>query len=120
MDICIHATTEGLKYAHSKVIAVVIMEPLKGGKLSNPLKEALDLMKASGIDRTPVVWALQYLWNRPEVATVLSGMSSQQMIDENCSSADRSSVGTFTEKENDVLQKVADIYREKILVPCTA
>ena len=120
MDTGIQATTEGLKYAHSKGIAVVIMEPLKGGKLANPPKEALDLMKESGINRTPVDWALQYLWNRPEVATVLSGMGSQQMVDENCFSADQSGIGSFTEKENDVIQRVANIYREKILVSCTA
>ncbi len=120
MDTGIQATTEGLKYAHSKGIAVVIMEPLKGGKLANPPKEALDLMNASGIDRTPVDWAFQYLWDRPEVATILSGMGSQQMVDENCASADRSGIGSLSEKANEVITKVADIYREKILVPCTA
>ena len=119
MDTGIQATTDGLKYAHSKDIAVVIMEPLKGGKLANPPKEARDLLNVSGIDRTPVDWALQFLWDKPEVACVISGMGSQQMVDENCASADRSGIGSLSEKENKVIQKVADIYREKILVPCT-
>ena len=96
MDTCVQATTEGLEYAHGKGIAVVVMEPLKGGSLATPPAEALEVMRASGVDRTPVDWALQFLWNRPEVACVLSGMGSQRMVDENCASADRSGVGTLT------------------------
>jgi predicted aldo/keto reductase-like oxidoreductase len=120
MDTGFQATTEGLRYAHSKDIAVVIMEPLKGGKLANPPKEALDSMNESGIDRTPVDWALQFLWDKPEVSCVLSGMGSQQMVDENCDSADKSGIGSLSEIERATIQKVADIYREKILVQCTA
>ena len=120
MDTGVQATTEGLKYAYSKGTAVVVMEPLKGGKLANPPKEALDIMNASGINRTPVDWALQFLWNRPEISTVLSGMSSQQMVNENCASADRSGINSLSEAEQEVLSRVADIYRKKILVPCTA
>ena len=120
MDTGFQATTDGLKYAHEKGLATVIMEPLKGGKLANPPKEALDLMKGSGIDRTPVDWALQFLWDKPEVSCVISGMGSEQMVDENCASADNSGIGSLSEKDNEVIQKVADIYREKILVLCTA
>lgn len=120
MDTGIQATTEGLKYAHSKGIAVVVMEPIKGGKLVNPPKEALEVMKSSGIDRTPVDWALQFLWNLPEVSTVLSGMGSQKMVDENCASADRSGINSLSEKENNALSRVAEIFNKKILVPCTA
>ncbi len=101
MDTCLQAGTEGLEYAADKGIAVVIMEPLKGGRLANPPAEALEIMRASGVDRTPVDWALQFLWNRPEVAVVLSGMGSQQMVDDNCASADRSGVGTLTPHELD-------------------
>jgi predicted aldo/keto reductase-like oxidoreductase len=120
MDTAVQATTDGLAYAHSKGIAVVIMEPLKGGRLANPPAEALEIMRASGIDRTPVDWALQFLWNRPEVSVVLSGMGSAQMIDENCASADRSGVGTLTEKEEEVISRLAEVYRKRIVVPCTA
>lgn len=59
MDTAIQATTEGLKYAHSKGIAVVIMEPVKGGTLANPPTEALEVMNAASVKRTPVDWALQ-------------------------------------------------------------
>ena len=120
MDTAIQATTEGLKYAHSKGIAVVVMEPLKGGKLANPPQEALEIMKSSGINQTPVDWAFQFLWNRSEIATVLSGMGSQQMVDENCASANRSGINSLSETKNEVLNRVAEIFRKKILVPCTA
>lgn len=120
MDTGVQATTEGLEYAHSKGIAVVIMEPLKGGALANPPREALEVMKKSPHPRTPVDWALQFLWNRPEVAVVLSGMGSQQMVDENCASADRSGVGTLSAEEEEMIQQLASIYQSKILVPCTA
>ncbi|MBN2029258.1 aldo/keto reductase [bacterium] len=119
MDIGIQATTEGLTYAHSKGIAVVIMEPLKGGKLANPPSEALDLMKSAKPDRSPVDWALQFLWNRPEVSVVLSGMGSKKMIDENCASADRSGIHSLSKEDENTLVQIADIYRRKILVPCT-
>jgi predicted aldo/keto reductase-like oxidoreductase len=120
MDTAIQATTDGLKYAHDKGIAVIVMEPIKGGALANPPAEALEVMHASGYDRTPVDWALQFLWNRPEVSVVLSGMGTQQMVDENCASADRSGIGSLSAEEEQVIDRLAEIYRQKTLVPCTA
>jgi len=125
MDTAIQATTDGLTYAHGKGIATVIMEPLKGGMLANPPEEALAVMRAAakrgaGIDRTPVDWALQFLWNRPDVSVVLSGMGSHQMVDENCASAAKSGIGSLSAEEEAVIKELAAIYRRKILVPCTA
>ncbi|NQS90922.1 MAG: 4Fe-4S dicluster domain-containing protein, partial [Chloroflexi bacterium] len=120
MDTGIQATTDGLEYAHSKGIAVVVMEPVKGGTLANPPAEAVSVMEESAIKRSPVDWALQFLWNRPEVATVLSGMSNMQQVVENCDSADRSGIHSLSLDEEDVIYLLAEIYRSKILVPCTA
>jgi predicted aldo/keto reductase-like oxidoreductase len=120
MDTGIQATTEGLEYAHSKGIAVVIMEPVKGGQLVDPPPEARAIMDRATTKRTPVDWALQFVWNRPEVAVVLSGMSDQKMVDENCASADRSGIGLLSEEDEATISQVAEIYRQKILVPCTA
>ena len=120
MDTGIQATSEGLAYAHSKGIAVVIMEPLKGGQLANPPAKALEIMRASGYNRTPVDWALQFLWNNPQVAVVLSGMGNQQMVDENCASADRSGINSLSREEEEVIGRLAEAYRSGILVPCTA
>ncbi|MDZ4168187.1 MAG: aldo/keto reductase [Coriobacteriia bacterium] len=120
MDTCLQAGTEGLEYAAGKGIAVVVMEPLKGGTLANPPAEAREIMHSSGVDRTPVDWALQFLWNRPEVSCVISGMGSQQMVDDNCASADRSGVATLTAHELDIVEQLADVYRRRMVVPCTA
>lgn len=119
MDTAAQATTEGLKYAHNKGMAVVIMEPVRGGQLANPPAEAKALMDASAVKRTPVDWALQFLWNKPEVATVLSGMGTMQMVEENCASADASGIGSLSAEEETTIEAIADIYRQKILVPCT-
>ena len=120
MDTTIQATTEGLKYAAGKGMAMVIMEPLKGGKLANPPAEVLDVIRKSKIKRTPVDWALQYLWNLPEISVVLSGMGNLQMLNENCDSADRSGVGFLNEGDLSVIDILTKIYRKKILVPCTS
>jgi predicted aldo/keto reductase-like oxidoreductase len=120
MDTAIQATHEGLKYAHGKGIAVVVMEPVKGGKLANPPEEALEIMKKASNPRTPVDWALQYVWNQPEVAVVLSGMGSKQMVDENVESASNSGINSLNEADNKIISELAEIYRKSILVQCTA
>ena len=101
-------------------MAVVIMEPLKGGTLVKPPAEAQDLMRRSAKRRTPVEWALQFLWNRPEVSTVLSGMGSLRMLEENCSYADSSGVGTLDAADEETLSALVESFRRQILVPCTA
>lgn len=120
MDTAIQATTEGLKYAAGKGMAVVIMEPLKGGKLANPPAEAWEVMERSKIKRSPVDWALQYLWNLPEISVVLSGMSNLKMLNENCDSADRSGVSSLHEEDLNIIDDLIKIYRKRILVPCTS
>jgi hypothetical protein len=120
MDTGIQATTEGLQYAHEKGIAVVVMEPLKGGMLASPPAEAMSVISGAPVQRTPVDWALQFLWNRPEISCVLSGMSDMTMVTQNCDSADRSGIGVLSQEENRVIEELARIYRRKIAVPCTA
>ena len=120
MDTCIQATTEGLSYAHDKGIAVVVMEPLKGGTLANPPQEALDIINSTEKKRTPVDWALQFLWNKPEISVVLSGMGSQTMVQENCESADRSGINSLTLQDQHVIESLSEVYSKRILVPCTA
>ena len=99
LDTDIQATTNGLKYLHEKAIAVVIMEPLKGGLLVNPPKEVRNILQNAKPLRTPVDWALQFLWNQPEVSVVLSGMSSRRQVVENCPSADRSGVNSLIQND---------------------
>jgi len=120
MDTGIQATTEGLSYAHSKRIAVVVMEPLKGGTLVNPPQEALNIINSAEKKRTPADWALQFLWNKPEISVVLSGMNTEKMIRENCASADNSGINSLSPKEQQIIQKLTDVFRKKTAVPCTA
>ncbi len=120
MDTCVQATTDGLNYAHKKGIAVVVMEPLKGGTLVNPPIEAIKLLNSAEKKKTSVEWALQFLWNKPEISVVLSGMGSKEMIEENCEIADRSGVNSLTLQDQKIIDKLAEIYREQIKVSCTA
>ena len=120
MDTAVQATTEGLSYAHSKGIAVVVMEPLKGGTLVNPPQEALNIINSAEQKRPPVDWALQFLWNKPEISVVLSGMNTKKMIRENCASADKSGINSLTPQEQKIIEKLTEEFRKKISVPCTS
>jgi predicted aldo/keto reductase-like oxidoreductase len=114
------ATTKGLEYAASKGIAVIIMEPLKGGHLANPKPEIKAIFDNAPVQRTPVDWALQFVWNRPEVSLLLSGMSTFDQVKQNLENADKSGVGMLSAKELDVLKQVGEALKKAILIPCTA
>lgn len=114
------AGRKGLHYAAAKGIPVIIMEPLRGGRLVNNLPEkALKLFADYEIKRTPAEWAFRWLWNQPEVTCVLSGMNSLEMVEENVKNASSSCVGEFTEKEETLLKEVVDAINEKMKVGCT-
>lgn len=113
------AGTQGLKYAASKGLAVVIMEPLLGGILANPPQPIQALWDTAPQKRTPAEWALQWLWNQPEVSVVLSGMSTMQQVEENVASADACGVGTLTEEELALVDRVRQEYQEFCPIPCT-
>jgi predicted aldo/keto reductase-like oxidoreductase len=113
------AGTQGLKYAASKGLAVVVMEPLLGGKLVDPPPPIQDFWDTAGTKRSPADWALQWLWNKPEVSVVLSGMSTMQHVEENVASADRSGVGTLNERELALIGQARDKYNELCPIPCT-
>ncbi|MFO7975831.1 MAG: aldo/keto reductase [Candidatus Hydrogenedentota bacterium] len=116
----VQAGTEGLEYAASKGLPVVIMEPLLGGCLVNPPEPILEVFRESDHpDRSPVDWALQWLWNRPEVTTVLSGMGAMHEVEENLACADRSGVGTLSEEEQETLSDTAYAFRQLNQIPCT-
>jgi predicted aldo/keto reductase-like oxidoreductase len=114
------AGTKGLKYAASKGLPVVIMEPLLGGKLARPPKSIREIIDEYFIKRSPVDWALQWLWNQPEVSVVLSGMSDLDQIKENIGYAGQSGINTLGEKEHDLIKKIVERYKGRIAVPCTA
>ncbi|HOQ06918.1 MAG TPA: aldo/keto reductase [Clostridiales bacterium] len=119
MDIENQAGMKGLKYAASKGLAVVIMEPLLGGRLANPPKDVRAIMEEADPVRSPAGWALDWLWSQPEVSVVLSGMSTMRQVEENIALADKSEIGKFGRNELDVIEKVRKKYRERTAIPCT-
>ncbi len=120
MDIEYQAGTEGLRYAAGKGLGVVIMEPIRGGQLAKSVPPAIQALWDSAPNRrSPAEWALQWVWNQPEVSLVLSGMSTMEQVEENLVSADRSGVGTLTEAELALIDRVREVYRALCAIPCT-
>lgn len=114
------AGRSGLEYASKKGLPVMIMEPLRGGKLVTGLpKEVYNLWDNAYIKRTPAEWALRWVWNHPEVTTVLSGMNSLEMINENIKIASDAKPESFIEKDFELFVEAKKILSEKIKVPCT-
>ncbi len=120
MDIDYQAGTRGLKYAADKGLAVVVMEPLRGGQLAQTPPEAVARLWATAAQqRSPADWALQWVWNQPEVSLLLSGMSAMQQVMENVASAERSAPGTLTETDLALIGKVRAAYQLLSPIPCT-
>ena len=135
MDENSQAGRRGLQYAHEKGLPVVIMEPLRGGKLVNRLPESATKIftdykvpdrsdSKSGqvgepVSYTPVQWALKWLWNQPQVTCVLSGMNSIEMIQDNIDTAENTRVGELTEADEAMLQQVVKAINAKMKVGCT-
>ena len=114
------AGAKGLKAAHEKGIPVVIMEPLRGGKLVNMLPEsAKKVMAQSGRNYSPAEWSFRWLFAQPEVTVVLSGMNTLEMVRENCRTAALSEKEEFTNADNETLKTVTEKIRENEKVPCT-
>lgn len=110
------AGIEGLEYAAGKGIGVIIMEPLLGGKLANPYE---NVAKVLSDEKQPVEWALDYIWNRPEVALLLSGMSTMEQVEDNLLYASRSSVGMLNNDDLLMLEQAKQVFDTQALVRCT-
>ena len=108
----------GLDYAAAKGLPVIIMEPLRGGKLVNGLpNEAKKAFAASG--KTSAYWALRWLWDQEKVTVVLSGMNSMEMLKENLDTAEECRPGTMTAEEFAVIQRAKEAIFKTMKVTCT-
>lgn len=115
------ATKSGLQLAYSLGIPVIVMEPLRGGKLVTNLPEqVINAFHSYDENRTPAQWALRWIWNHPEVNVVLSGMSDEAQLAENLRIAGDAEANSLTEEELNVFDTVKTIMREKTKIPCTA
>mgnify|MGYP001073900321 CR=1 FL=1 len=121
MDEDTQAGRAGLQYAEQKGIPVVIMEPLRGGKLVDLLpSEAKELFAGARPERTPAEWAFRWMWDQTGVTVVLSGMNSVQMVRENTEAASSAEPGELTDADRELYRKVKQEINQKVKVGCTA
>lgn len=121
MDTDYQAGAAGLKYASEKGLAIVIMEPLKGGKLAKtPPVAVQEIWNQSSIKRTPAEWALRWVWNHPEVSVVLSGMNTPEQIEENLNTASEAMPNSLPPSELRLFEEVQKSYRLMTQIDCTA
>ena len=114
------AGTAGLQYAAPKDMAVVIMEPLRGGNLAKtPPPSVQEIWDKADQKKTSVAWSLGWIWNHPEVTVVLSGMNDDDHIAENLALAEKALPNVYTEDELKLVEEAAAEFRQVMKVGCT-
>ena len=120
MDEHSQAGIEGLNYAHEKGLPVIIMEPLRGGKLAGLLpKDALKVIDQARPSRSPAEWGLRWVWNHPQVTVVLSGMNDISQVEENCRVASEALPEHLTGDELALYDRVLKAIAKGVRVGCT-
>jgi predicted aldo/keto reductase-like oxidoreductase len=120
LDETFQAGVEGLRYAGAKGIPVVIMEPLKGGKLAQKIPAEVSALWATApVKRSPVEWAFRWLYNFPEVTVILSGVNSMAQLQENIRIFAEARPQSMTPEELALVRQVIKLYASKTRVPCT-
>lgn len=121
MDVEFQAGIKGLKYAAEKGVPVIVMEPLKGGKLTDAIPASVkDLWNEAEIKRPAVEWALRWVGDFPQVLTILSGVHNIEQLEENIKILSKIVPNTLTEKEKEIIEKVSKEYNKLIEYSCTA
>ncbi len=120
VDTTYQAGLEGLRYAADKGIGVVVMEPLKGGKLADKAPDVLrDAFASVDSTRTPADWALRYVWDDPGVSVVLSGMNAMEQLAENLALAENGLANSLTAAEHEAYETARNVMRARIKADCT-
>jgi predicted aldo/keto reductase-like oxidoreductase len=115
------AGREGLEYASSRGMGVVIMEPLRGGGLADKIPGELQALWESAPEkRSPAEWALRWVWTHPEVSTVLSGMNAMAQLKENIKVASEAKPNSLSAQELALIDRVTDTYKKMLKIDCTA
>jgi len=115
------AGREGMRYAAGRGIGVVIMEPLRGGKIVNRIpNEVQRIWDGAAIKRTPVEWGMRWVWNHPEADVVLTGSSSLDQLRENIAIIKDAEPNSLTAEELDMFDRARAVYRSKLKVDCTS
>jgi len=113
------AGKEGLKYAASRGIGVAVMEPLRGGKLARVPPTVERPLDSSVEKRRPAEWGLRWAWNHSEVATVLSGMSTLDQVQENIRFAEEGRADSLSADDLAIVRRARKAYRRLLKVDCT-
>lgn len=114
------AGKEGLEYAASKGLGIAIMEPLRGGKLVKSIpNEVMSIFELAKTKRTPVEWALRWLYDNKDVHVVLSGMSEMVHVEENLKIAKEAYSNSLTEVEKDIINRAKKAFQDRIKINCT-
>ncbi len=120
MDVNFQAGYKGLKYASDKGIGIVVMEPLKGGKLAQKIpQEMMSVFNSFPVKRSPAEWALRFVWNEIGVSSVLSGMNSMEQVVENIQTADEGFPGSLKKDELLIFDQLRNSLGSKIKADCT-
>ena len=121
LDVEYQAGRQGLAYAHDKGLAVVVMEPIRGGQIvtDDPPEALAKIWQSAKTQRTIPDWALQWVWNHGEVTVALSGMTAMSHVTENLASADNSGIGSLSKDDLDVIDRVREEFVKRWPVPCT-
>jgi uncharacterized protein len=100
---------------------VVVMEPLRGGNLAlpTPPPAVAEIWNEAETPRAPAEWALRWIWNRPEVTVVLSGMNEQSQLDQNLAVAGQARAQSLTKNELKLVARAGQTYRQLMKVNCT-
>lgn len=110
----------GLLYAAEKGLPVMIMEPLRGGRLVHKLpEEAKKIWQEASVERSAAGWGLRWVWNHPQVLTVLSGMNTLPMLEENLETAAQGDADSLSPQELELFDRVKAVLEAKTYVPCT-
>jgi predicted aldo/keto reductase-like oxidoreductase len=121
MDVDHNPGVGGLKYAAEKGLAVVIAEPLKGGRLAKePPESVAGVWAGASQKRALSEWGLCWVWDHPEVSTVVSDMSTMDQVVENIALADSAEPDSLTVPEQVLISRVREAYRKLRLIPCTS
>jgi len=119
MDIENQAGKKGVDYAFAKDLGVIIMEPLRGGRLANPPENVKAIINSYKPLRTPQEWAMRWLWSQKEISTVLTGSSNLEQLKQNIDFVNNAIDFEFSNEDLEFIEKVKKAYLDRIKIDCT-
>jgi predicted aldo/keto reductase-like oxidoreductase len=120
MDVDHHPGHGGLQLATQKGLGVVVSSPLKGGRLTTRLPGKVSkLLSNADVKRTPAEWGLRWVWNHPEVSTIVDNISSMGQLSEDLLISDNAVASSMTIPEEVLMSQVRDVYRSLRPITCT-